>query len=158
MKDYIATIVKNEKIAENIYAVTFLLDEDITVRCGQFGDISVGGTHLLRRPIAVCKVDGREVTFCYQIKGEGTQKLKTMVAGTKLNVLMPLGNGFFVEEEEKKITESEGKLNHFRSVLISSVATALHGGCQLVCTLECGNEKRNEKRYQGFCSFDKSAA
>ena len=43
MKDYIATIVKNEKIAENIYAVTFLLDEDIAVRCGQFGDISVGG-------------------------------------------------------------------------------------------------------------------
>ena len=46
MKDYIATIVKNEKIAENIYAVTFALDEDISVRCGQFGNISVGGTHL----------------------------------------------------------------------------------------------------------------
>ena len=103
MKDYIATIVKNEKIAENIYAVTFALDEDISVRCGQFGNISVGGTHLLRRPIAICKVEDREVTFCYQIKGEGTQKLKTLGAGTKLNVLMPLGNGFYVEEDEKKI-------------------------------------------------------
>ena len=60
MKDYIATIVKNEKIAENIHAVTFKLDEDIQVRCGQFGNISVGGSHLLRRPIAICKVDGRE--------------------------------------------------------------------------------------------------
>ena len=113
MKDYIATIVKNEKIAENIYAVTFLLDEDVTVRCGQFGDISVGGTHLLRRPIAICKVDGREVTFCYQIKGEGTQKLKTMVAGTRLNVLMPLGNGFFVTEEEKKIALVGGGVGVF---------------------------------------------
>ena len=55
MKDYLATIVKNEKIAENVYAVTFALAEDICVRAGQFGNIAVGGTHLLRRPIAICK-------------------------------------------------------------------------------------------------------
>lgn len=113
MKDYVATIVKNEKIAENIYAVTFAVNEDIKVRCGQFGNISVGGSHLLRRPIAVCKVEGREVTFCYQIKGEGTQKLKTMEAGTRLNVLMPLGNGFYVEENEKKIALVGGGVGVF---------------------------------------------
>ncbi len=113
MKDYIATIVKNERIAENIHAVTFALDEDISVRCGQFGNIAIGGTHLLRRPIAICKVEGREVTFCYQVKGEGTQKLKTMVAGTRLNVLMPLGNGFFVEENEKKIALVGGGVGVF---------------------------------------------
>ena len=113
MKDYIATIVKNEKIAENIHAVTFKLEEDIKVRCGQFGNISVGGTHLLRRPIAICKVDGREVTFCYQLKGEGTHKLKTMEAGTRLNVLMPLGNGFYVEENEKKVALVGGGVGVF---------------------------------------------
>ena len=113
MKDYIATIVKNEKIADNIHAVTFALEEDIKIRCGQFGNISVGGTHLLRRPIAICKVDGREVTFCYQLKGEGTQKLKTMGAGTKLNVLMPLGNGFYVEENEKKVALVGGGVGVF---------------------------------------------
>ena len=113
MKDYIATIIKNEQIAENIYAVTFALDEDFTVRAGQFGNISVGGTHLLRRPIAICKVEGREVTFCYQIKGEGTQKLKTMEAGTKLNVLMPLGNGFYVEENETKVALVGGGVGVF---------------------------------------------
>ena len=113
MKDYIATIVKNEKIAENIHAVTFALDEDIKVRCGQFGNISVGGTHLLRRPIAICKAEGREVTFCYQIKGEGTQKLKTMGVGTRLNVLMPLGNGFFVEENENKVALVGGGVGVF---------------------------------------------
>ncbi len=113
MKDYVATIVRNEKIAENIHAVTFALDEDIQVRCGQFGNISVGGTHLLRRPIAICKVDGREVTFCYQIKGEGTQKLKDMGAGTRLNVLMPLGNGFYVEENERKVALVGGGVGVF---------------------------------------------
>ena len=113
MKDYIATIVKNEKIAENIYAVTFHLEEDIKVRCGQFGNIAVGGTHLLRRPIAICKVEGREITFCYQLKGEGTHKLKAMEAGTRLNVLMPLGNGFYVEENEKKVALVGGGVGVF---------------------------------------------
>lgn len=113
MKDYIATIVKNEQIAENIYAVTFDLGEEARVRAGQFGNIAVGGTHLLRRPIAVCKTDGKEVTFCYQIKGEGTQTLKTMGAGTRLNVLMPLGNGFFVEENEKKVALVGGGVGTF---------------------------------------------
>lgn len=113
MKDYIATVVKNERIAENIHAVTFALEEKPRVHCGQFGDIFVGGTHLLRRPIAVCKVDGKEVTFCYQIKGEGTQKLKEMGTGTKLKVLMPLGNGFFVEETEKKVALVGGGVGVF---------------------------------------------
>ena len=113
MKDYIATIVKNEKIAENIHAVTFELKEEAEVRAGQFGDISIGGTHLLRRPIAICKVEGRQVTFCYQVKGEGTQKLKTMGAGTSLNVLMPLGNGFFVDEKEQKIALVGGGVGVF---------------------------------------------
>ena len=113
MKDYIATIVKNEQIADNICSVTFRLPEAANVRAGQFGDISVGGTHLLRRPIAVCKTEGDLVTFCYQVKGEGTQKLKTMGAGTRLNVLMPLGNGFFVEENEKKVALVGGGVGIF---------------------------------------------
>ena len=113
MKDYIATIVKNEKIAENIYAVTFALDEDISVRCGQFGNIAVGGTHLLRRPIAICKTVGKEVTFCYQIKGEGTQKLKMLETGAKTEVLLPLGNGFYVEENEKKVALVGGGVGVF---------------------------------------------
>ena len=103
MKDYKAIVVKNEKIAENIHAVTLDLGEKANVRAGQFGELAVGGQHLLRRPIAICKTQENLVTFCYQIKGEGTQKLKNIQPGTHLNVLMPLGNGFFVEEHEKKL-------------------------------------------------------
>lgn len=113
MKDYIATVVKNEKIAENIHAITFALNEEPKVRCGQFGNIAVGGTHLLRRPIAICKTEGKEVTFCYQIKGEGTQKLKTLETGAKTEVLMPLGNGFYVEENEKKVALVGGGVGVF---------------------------------------------
>lgn len=113
MKDYQAIIVKNEKIAENIHAVTFALEEAPKVRCGQFGNISVGGTHLLRRPIAICKVEENLVTFCYQLKGEGTHQLKDMGAGTRLNVLLPLGNGFYVEETEQKVALVGGGVGVF---------------------------------------------
>ena len=113
MKDYLATIVENKEIANGICSVTFRLPEVPKVRCGQFGDIAVGGTHLLRRPIAICKVEDDTVTFCYQVKGEGTQKLKTMGAGTQLNVLMPLGNGFYVEEGEKTVALVGGGVGIF---------------------------------------------
>ncbi len=113
MKDYLATIVKNERVAENIFAVTFAIDEEFSVRCGQFGNIAVGGTHLLRRPIAICKAEGNSVTFCYQIKGEGTQRLKTLPVGEKVNLLMPLGNGFFVEDNEKKVALVGGGVGVF---------------------------------------------
>ncbi len=113
MKDYIATIVTNEQIAENIKAVTFDIGEEARVRAGQFGNIAVGGTHLLRRPIAICKAEKNLITFCYQIKGEGTKELKNMGAGTRLNVLMPLGNGFFVEEKEKKVALVGGGVGTF---------------------------------------------
>ncbi len=113
MKDYQATIVKNEKIAENIHAVTFDLGETVKVRCGQFGNIAVGGTHLLRRPIAICKAENSFVTFCYQLKGEGTRILKDMKAGEKASVLLPLGNGFFVEETEKKVALVGGGVGVF---------------------------------------------
>ena len=113
MKDYLATIVENKKIADNICEITFDLGERVNVRCGQFGNIAVGGTHLLRRPIAICKAEDTKVTFCYQIKGEGTQKLQKLEAGTKLNVLLPLGNGFFMEENEKKIALVGGGVGVF---------------------------------------------
>ena len=151
MKDYQAKIVKNEKIAENIYAVTFDLGETANVRAGQFGDIAVGGTHLLRRPIAICKAEGNTVTFCYQVKGEGTQKLKTMGAGTVLNVLMPLGNGFFVSESENKVALVGGGVGIFP--LISVIR-------------EYGNDKeissfigfRNKNAVCGLEEFAKSAS
>ena len=113
MKNYQAIIVKNEKIAENVHSVTVDVGEDVKVRCGQFGNLSVGGMHLLRRPIAICKAENNLVTFCYQIKGEGTKALKEKKVGEKIEVLMPLGNGFFVEEKEKKVALVGGGVGVF---------------------------------------------
>lgn len=102
MREYTAKIVENIPIAENIHSLTFELPEKPEVRAGQFAELSVGGSHLLRRPLAVCRAEGKKITVCFQIKGEGTKLLALKKAGETLNVLMPLGNGFLSRKTKRK--------------------------------------------------------
>ncbi|MDE5728704.1 MAG: hypothetical protein K2I20_00825, partial [Clostridia bacterium] len=98
MKDYLGTVKSNAAIAENIYMLTLALPEAAEVRGGQFVNLETGdGSQLLRRPLGVCKVEGKEISVCYQVKGAGTKKLTEAQAGQTLKVLMPLGNGFNLE-------------------------------------------------------------
>ncbi len=100
MKDLLATVKSNVSIAENIYAITLTLTEPLkNINGGQFVNLSVGeGAMLLRRPLGICKIDGTDLTLCYQVKGKGTKKLTEAKAGDKLKVLLPLGNGFDLNE------------------------------------------------------------
>lgn len=113
MREVNATILENVKIAEDIYSLTFCTEEEISVRAGQFCMIGVGG-HALRRPIAVCKAEGERITVCYRLKGEGTRSLASdYKAGEKLSVLLPLGNGFTLTNEQKKIAVVGGGVGIF---------------------------------------------
>ncbi len=64
---------------------------------GQFAELQVPSAKvLLRRPISIHAIDRTNnlVEFLIQIVGEGTQSLADAKAGDKINVLLPLGNGF----------------------------------------------------------------
>lgn len=119
MREVTAIILENIKIAENIYSLTFATEEAIPVRAGQFVMIGVSGFPL-RRPVAICKAEGERITVCYQLKGEGTRRLASEhKAGEKLSVLMPLGNGFYVEEKERRVAIVGGGVGIFP--LISAI-------------------------------------
>ena len=118
MRDYQATILENKPAAENIYSLTLALPEAVKIRAGQFADLSVGGAHLLKRPLAVCKADGEKVTVCYQIRGEGTKLLSERKAGETLDALLPLGNGFYLKENEKKIALVGGGVGIFPMISV----------------------------------------
>lgn len=95
MKDLLAIVKENIRIAENIYKLTLTLPERVPVRGGQFVNLSVGdGSLLLRRPLGVCVYEGDDLTVCYQVKGKGTKRLTQAGRGETLKVLLPLGNGF----------------------------------------------------------------
>lgn len=64
---------------------------------GQFAELQAPSAKvLLRRPISIHAIDRTNnlVEFLIQIVGEGTQSLADAKAGDKINVLLPLGNGF----------------------------------------------------------------
>ena len=102
MKDLLSTVKENRQIAENIFMLTVTLPEDVgEVHGGQFLNISTGdNSKLLRRPFGIVKKDGLDVSVCYQVKGEGTRTLSKTEAGAKLQVLLPLGNWFDLDESK----------------------------------------------------------
>lgn len=110
MKQLTAKVKNNALIAENIYAMTLTLPESVgEIKCGQFLNVSVGDSaHLLKRPFGVMKVEGDDVTFCYQIKGEGTEILSQTQPGTSLSVLLPLGNGFDLKDVKNVVVIGGG--------------------------------------------------
>ena len=112
MKDYRAEILSDEQIAQGVYELVLRLPEEVKVRAGQFASVGVRG-HLLRRPFAICKAEGERISLCFQVRGEGTRNLASMGAGERLQVLMLLGNGVFVERDEKRVALVGGGVGIF---------------------------------------------
>lgn len=81
---------------------------------GQFAELKVegGANTFLRRPISVNYVDeqANEVWFLVHEVGEGTRALGRLSAGDRLNVVLPLGNGFTmpVTKDEKVLLVGGG--------------------------------------------------
>lgn len=63
------------------------------IRPGQFINIALSGCYL-RRPISICDTAEGKICIVYKVVGEGTAILKGLPAGSQLDILLPLGNGF----------------------------------------------------------------
>lgn len=67
-------------------------------RPGQFAELRIDETPavMLRRPISIHSFDesNNEIAFLVQVVGNGTRWLSSLSKGDKVNVLLPLGNGF----------------------------------------------------------------
>lgn len=116
MREIKVEILENSPIAENIFSLTFSVPADLSeeIRPGQFVHLSTGESNLLlKRPLGVCRKTERSVTVCYQVKGVGTQGLTNRKRGDVLSALLPLGNGFFLKPEEKKIALVGGGVGVF---------------------------------------------
>ncbi len=93
MKQQIFKITKNENIAKDVMLMHLSGDTSDLSRPGQFVNIKLDGLYL-RRPISVCDYTKDTLTLIYKIVGKGTDKMSKFEAGTDLDVLTGLGNGF----------------------------------------------------------------
>jgi dihydroorotate dehydrogenase electron transfer subunit len=111
-KQQIAIVVAVDKLVENIYKIKLQLDQMPEIKAGQFLNIKVPG-FMLRRPFGISHFDAKNKTidFCFIVRGEGTQTLSKIKIGTEVDVLLPLGNGFF--ETDKKIMIIGGGIGVF---------------------------------------------
>ena len=99
-----AKIISKTEIAKNIF--------DCLLNCpsiakkaspGQFINILVKGK-TLRRPISICDIDkdNENIRIVFEIRGEGTEILAKKQAGDFYDITGPLGNGFLINDFDKK--------------------------------------------------------
>ena len=93
MKQSIFEIISNEALTDSVYKMILAGDTSDITNCGQFVNIQLDGMYL-RRPISVCDYDDKTLTIVYKVVGKGTEVMSAMTAGTKLDILTGLGNGY----------------------------------------------------------------
>lgn len=113
MNKYIVPLIANEELVPGSRLHTYANAEIARVaRAGQFVSIlsSAGTDPLLRRPFSICTVDREAGTFTVLIKviGPGTELLAAMSAGTKVDMLAPLGLHFEAKGAKKAILVAGG--------------------------------------------------
>ena len=93
MKQSIFEVLSNEALTDNVFQMILAGDTSHITNCGQFVNIQLDGM-FLRRPISVCDYDKNTLTIIYKVVGKGTEAMSAMKAGTRLDLLTGLGNGY----------------------------------------------------------------
>lgn len=109
MKKYILDLVVKEQVRLHKNYVLLKLthqDELPDMMPGQFAELRVDNspTTFLRRPISINNIDRErnEVWFLIQLVGDGTRHLSDAMPGDVINVVLPLGNGFTIPQDNSQ--------------------------------------------------------
>jgi dihydroorotate dehydrogenase electron transfer subunit len=109
MKKYcIDLTVKEVKHINEKYVLIVLTDDKPLpeMKPGQFVEVKVENSPatFLRRPISINDVDydKNELHLLVACIGEGTKHMGMLKSGEKLNIMLPLGNGFTLPESKEK--------------------------------------------------------
>ena len=97
MKQVFYRVTDNRRLAQDVYRMELEGDTTPLTRPGQFINIRIAGEYL-RRPISVCDWNETELTIIYKVVGKGTEIMSRMEAGTVLDTLSGLGNGFDISK------------------------------------------------------------
>lgn len=108
IKDF--TILSNEVIGDGAFSLMKLTPSDGScipeTRAGQFVQVAVPEEPkvFLRRPISINRIDREANTLWLLIRraGNGTEHLISMAAGSVINIILPLGNGFPMPDKSEK--------------------------------------------------------
>jgi len=111
MKQQNVQVLWNNQMGPNLYNIGLTSSADfISARPGQFIMLHIadGMDPLLRRPFSIHKLITRQaevqgIELLYKVVGAGTDIMSQLSGGDRVNILGPLGNGFYVAEHIQSV-------------------------------------------------------
>lgn len=100
-----AVIISQEEISLDIYSMWIETKAAQTAKPGQFVALYCNdGSRMLPRPISICEIDKEQgrLRLVYRVVGKGTKEFCQYHAGTEIELMGPLGNGFPMEKAKGK--------------------------------------------------------
>jgi dihydroorotate dehydrogenase electron transfer subunit len=101
-------------------------------RPGQFVMLGIpGGQMLLRRPFSIHRLtDGgggqTDIAILYKIVGQGTRALSRLAPGTRLDLLGPLGQGFRIRPDQRRIAIAAGGIGVAPMLFLAEYLAGTH--------------------------------
>lgn len=140
MQDYMLTVAYNKRLYGDTHEIKFIADTDLPeMHSGQFLHLEVKDVPtVLRRPFCLYRFDARSVTIVVANVGKGSARVCAMQKGEQTRAILPIGNGFRLEDRHKKIAIIGGGV-----------------GCAPLCSLGQCYPDREYRAYLGFA--DKNA-
>ncbi|WP_027340333.1 dihydroorotate dehydrogenase electron transfer subunit [Halonatronum saccharophilum] len=106
----IKEILSQEEIAPKHFKMVIDAPEIVEgAKPGQFLHLkwvdNIGGDPLLRRPISINDMDkdSGELSIIYRVLGRGTELLSRLSKGDKVDIMGPIGKGFSIPKEARKV-------------------------------------------------------
>ena len=93
MEKVILQISSNTQVGKDIYLMRLEGDLSSITNPGEFVEVKLDD-YYLRRPISVCDFSSTNLDLLYKVLGRGTKDMFSLEVGTKLDVIVNLGNGF----------------------------------------------------------------
>lgn len=155
-------IVKKEILRKNIFSIEILCTDIASIaKAGQFVHI-LPDNMTLRRPISICDIDKENgiITIVFEVKQEGTQRIANKNKGETLDVLGPLGHGFTLLPNAKKVVLIGGGIGNPPMLPLakyySNKATVISGFRNAECVI-LHNEFKNTGAESILCTDDGTA-
>lgn len=144
-----AMIIDHRPVAPGYQRLLLECTADYThARPGQFIMLGIPGNQLLlRRPFSIHRLasgkDGRfEIAILYKIVGKGTAALSRLASGERLDMLGPLGQGFRMRDNYRRICLAAGGIGVAPMVFLLEHLSITHGPAD--CELFLGGRTRDD--------------
>ena len=104
MKQVSAPIISNSELMPGVHLVWLEAPQIASeAKPGQFVMVRCEEDSVLRRPLSIHRLDNNKLAFLFTVVGKGTRWLAQCEAGSNIDLLGPLGNGYSIQADSHNL-------------------------------------------------------